>query len=31
MMDEELKKLIENVSFDVFGKPFLHIAGLIKD
>ncbi len=24
MMDNELQKLIENVSLDVFGKPFLH-------
>ena len=26
MTDEELKELIENVSLDAFGKPFIHIA-----
>ncbi len=26
MTDEELKMLIEKISFDVFGKPFLHMA-----
>ena len=26
MTDDELKKLIESVSFDAFGKPFIHIA-----
>lgn len=26
MTDEELQELIENVSLDAFGKPFIHIA-----
>ncbi|WP_318618052.1 SprT family protein [Sporosarcina sp. YIM B06819] len=26
MTDEVLRKLIEDISLDVFGKPFLHIA-----
>lgn len=26
MTDEELKELIESISLDAFGKPFIHIA-----